>query len=612
MLNLACFMQTLLDWLPDTSKDKLAEPLQHISLDMDDDLYSTSDIEGSINLDHIHLSVGPETVHGDLHDYMLPKGPITSDVASKIVSVYKRNGKLSLKSIQKILRIVYKTMKDRPNVSRVEIKRGEKLTIVGDLHGQVSDLLHILDESGWPSMTNKYIFNGDFVDRGNHGIEVVSILLALAAAMPDAVLLNRGNHEDHGICCVYGFQRECKEKYDELTFGMYVEVFRHIPLFALVNNAIFVVHGGLFHDVNVKLSDLNDIHRTDYTAKPMISYPECLEGLSPTSVRLEYLKQLQRDALWSDPNDMEILAKNHRGSGIVFGPEITKRFLYNNKLEMIIRSHECVRYGFDMPFSGLAKPLLGTIFSASNYCGGSNSGAYLVFSLHKMSNSIPVTGLTGTSDCHLFYTVHTYQLNDVLQPIKQSNTISLYELIIRRKNALLQAFEVIDPDNTAHISKLAWAEIMQRVTSLKILWLRTIYNLCPQSVYGNSINYQIFLNHFTTLDSITSPYELNMLSMDSMYGQRQKLESIFRYFDQNGDGAISRSEFKLGCDFMNTTLPPEQQLKDYDHILNLMDFDQSDSIDINEFLEVTLLPLLPSLAVFLSFSRSRSLLLLCV
>jgi serine/threonine-protein phosphatase with EF-hands len=583
MLNLACFMQTLLDWLPD--KEKIAQPLQQISLDMDDDLYSTSEIEGTINLDHIHLSVGPETLHGDLHDYMLPKGPITSDVAKKIVTVYQRNGKLSLKSIQKILRIVYKTLKDRPNISLVEIKKGEKLTIVGDLHGQVSDLLHILDESGWPSSNNKYIFNGDFVDRGSHGIEVVCILLSLVAAMPEAVLLNRGNHEDHGICCVYGFQRECKEKYDELTFGMFVEVFRHMPLFALVNNAVFVVHGGLFHDVNVRLADLNDINRTDYTAKPMIPYPESTEGLAPYQVRLEYLKQLQRDALWSDPNDMEILAKNQRGSGVVFGPDVTKRFLYNNHLSMIVRSHECVRNGFDLPFSGSSKPLLGTIFSASNYCGGSNSGAYLVFSLHKMSNSLPVTGLHGQGS-NLYYTVHTYQINDVLQPIKQSNTISLYELIIRRKNALLQAFEVIDSDNTAHISKLAWAEIMQRVTNLKILWLRTIYNLCPQSVYGNSIQYHIFLNHFTSLDTINSPYELNMLSMDSMYGQRQKLESIFHYFDQNGDGSISRSEFKLGCDFMNTTLPPEQQLKDYDHILNLMDFDQSDSIDINEFLEV--------------------------
>ena len=602
-------MQTLLDWLPNHNNEK-DSPIQKISVDMDDDLWSTSEIEGTLNVDHIHLSVGPETIHGNINDYMLPKGPITSDVASKIVAVYKRNGKLSLKSIQKILRIVYKSLKDRPNISDVQIKKGEKLTIVGDLHGQVTDLFHILDESGWPSATNKYIFNGDFVDRGLHGVEVVSILLALYSAMPDYVFLNRGNHEDHAICCVYGFQRECKEKYDDLTFGMYVEVFRHIPLFALVNNAIFVVHGGLFHDVNVRLKDLNDIDRTDYAAKPPIPYPECTDGLSPYDSRLEYLKQLQRDALWSDPNNMEILAKNQRGSGVVFGPEVTRRFLSTNNLCMIIRSHECVRNGFDLPFSGNSKPLLGTIFSASNYCGGSNHGAYLSFSLHRRPNSVPVNG------CNLFYTTHTYQLNGVIQPIKESNTISLYELIIRRKNALLQAFEMLDHDNTGKINKLAWAEIMQRVTLLKILWSRTISNICPQAILGNFIDYQIFLHHFTSLESSSSflshpnsnPYESgNMLSMDSMYGQRPKLEAVFRFFDQNNDGVISRSEFQLGCDFINTTLPPDQHLKDYDHILTLMDFDQSDTIDINEFFEVSYsLTSSSSLSLSLSVSSSDS------
>jgi hypothetical protein len=30
----------------------------------------------------------------------------------------------------------------------------------------------------------KYIFNGDFVDRGNYGVEVMCILLALHIALP--------------------------------------------------------------------------------------------------------------------------------------------------------------------------------------------------------------------------------------------------------------------------------------------------------------------------------------------------------------------------------------------------------------------------------------------
>ncbi len=52
--------------------------------------------------------------------------------------------------------------------------------------GQLADLLHILDANGLPSSNNKYIFNGDFVDRGEFGIEVVCILLSMLVARPGA------------------------------------------------------------------------------------------------------------------------------------------------------------------------------------------------------------------------------------------------------------------------------------------------------------------------------------------------------------------------------------------------------------------------------------------
>ncbi len=51
---------------------------------------------------------------------------------------------------------------------------GNQVTVVGDLHGQLADLLTILHDHGLPSLRNMYLFNGDIVDRGKNSCEVIS------------------------------------------------------------------------------------------------------------------------------------------------------------------------------------------------------------------------------------------------------------------------------------------------------------------------------------------------------------------------------------------------------------------------------------------------------
>lgn len=62
---------------------------------------------------------------------------------------------------------------------------------------------------------------------------------------------------------------------------------------------------------------------------------------------------------------------NSRGTGHTFGEDVTLTFLHVNKLDFIIRAHQCVQAGFQW----VHQNRLLTVFSASNYCGVGNRGA---------------------------------------------------------------------------------------------------------------------------------------------------------------------------------------------------------------------------------------------
>lgn len=117
----------------------------------------------------------------------------------------------------------------------------------------------------------------------------------------------------------------------------------------------------------------------------------------PRDKNAEFLKQLVRDALWSDPADHEGLLDSVRGAGVSFGPDVTRQFLRANNLQFVVRSHECVKSGYDEPYSGKDKHLLCTIFSASDYGGSGNSAAFLMFHVPSAEEMAALTVNHATS-----------------------------------------------------------------------------------------------------------------------------------------------------------------------------------------------------------------------
>ncbi|KAK7052522.1 Serine/threonine-protein phosphatase [Favolaschia claudopus] len=277
---------------------------------------------------------------------------------------FYREGRLSEEQALWILSTATEILRRESNVLSVDAP----ITVCGDIHGQYYDLMKLFEVGGSPADT-RYLFLGDYVDRGYFSIECVLYLWSLKIWYPDTLFLLRGSHECRHLTDYFTFKLECmgffissKHKYSERIYDACMESFCALPLAAVMNKQFLCIHGGLSPELNT----LDDIRAIDRFREP------------PT-------QGLMCDILWADPvedfgtektND-SFLHNHVRGFSYFFTYQAACNFLERNNLLSIIRAHEAQDAGYRMypKTKSTGFPSVMTIFSAPNYLDMYNNKA---------------------------------------------------------------------------------------------------------------------------------------------------------------------------------------------------------------------------------------------
>ncbi|KNC52834.1 serine/threonine protein phosphatase [Thecamonas trahens ATCC 50062] len=487
------------------------------------------------------------------------KGPhlpevLTLESVIAMLDHFRTGRQLHYVYAKRLLKEATHILRDRATIVDIPVKK--TVTVVGDIHGQLRDLLKILSLNGYPSEDNVYLFNGDFVDRGDQGTEVFLSLCAFLILMPNAVFLNRGNHETLEMNQTYGFMKEVKRKYDKAMFQLFQTTFCALPLGSVVGNKIFVVHGGLFHHVDLPLSVLRKIRRE----------------VQPELGRLSSVEdQIMEDLMWSDPKDSTGITPNRqRGAGALFGPDVTEQFLEANDLSLLIRSHEMKERGYEVAHGGL----LATIFSASNYNGAQNHGAYGV-----ISSSLEVK----------MKKYSTLTAEEVPPPEERTAILikavqdRLTELVCQHRVELVWYYDALDVGRTGKVSLPQWAQGMQFVLQLELPWKKIYGFLLDADCVDDETNevwYVKFLEK-NKIDVGNVDWGQDIINKVNrkIYETCRTAEAAFQYFDADGDGVISCSE----C--ASTLLALDIGLNDRQiyEFMRSVDSDMDNSVSLAEF-----------------------------
>ncbi len=510
--------------------------------------------------------------------------PITPAGVIELMRAFRDGRRLPYKDAISLIASFRRYAASMPTLVELVVEKDSTLTVVGDTHGQLADLLTIFSFQGTPTAKNAFLFNGDFVDRGDHGIEVMLVLMAWVLTCPGqlvegkrkgaAVYLLRGNHESHAQNFSNGFMQQVFSAYyvneesdQELRlYDAFQAAFDALPLASVIvgtpcapNEKVFVVHGGLMDD-KLTLAQIASVNRSRDVPYGQPSFSDRV---------FEHL-------MWSDPGKHPGLQPSDRGAGCTFGSDITAAFCALNGIKLVLRSHEQTPEGVLFTHEGR----LATVFSASRYCGrGTNAGGVVILD-SALAYTVKSWDAPALLECRV-------EGDDATSPVAarksvpsagssaaalaQSDAVNrmLIERIILHKADLYFAFSTIDKAHCGRVTRGEWADAMRSVLGLDIPWIR----LCPSLADVESdgcINYSRFLERYRIAMRASDLSWMEAMTVrisEKLFAAGLTLEESFRRLDEDKSGKISFDEFERGLHGLDCGLS-HAQLYEFMHSID--------------------------------------------
>jgi hypothetical protein len=152
-----------------------------------------------------------------------------------------------------------------------------------------------------------------------------------------------------------------------------------------------------------------------------------------------------------------------------------------------------------------------------------------------------------------------------------------------------------DDQKTDVVTIQVWEEAIQHTLGLHVPFLQfqEYLGLPAIGVDGKKdgpIDYMDFCNRYMVFNNTlgangtgsTSTFFADMMHV--MFSRRYELESLFRFFDADGNGKIDREEFKTGLSSLATVLGKTFTEEQVYELVDAIDTDHDGEIDYQEFL----------------------------